>query len=87
MTELREDVPRLSIIRESEKETDSTVPETDAPANHDTRDKGPPTPQAEGEAPGDGKELKKVTAQVSRQIHSQPASPSQVPVHNRYEAL
>lgn len=84
----------LRSIREEEKEIDwwnCTLPplrQVQKPTMaQETKDPLLSGHQAEGRDPGHGGEQKRVNAPGSRRIHPQPALPSQVPVHKRYEAL
>ena len=89
VAEFREEVSRLRNIRESERETDywnRTLPSLgqacQADRTHDTEDSlCSPHPLRHRE------QWQQVPAQRSRSISSVTPPPSQVPLHNRYEAL
>ena len=91
---LKEDVERLRAIRECEREIDwwsNSLPGL----KEGHRDETPqvvvdPLPcrcRAEGGDLGDEEEWKQVFARHRRERPSLPALPSQVPLHNRFEAL
>ncbi|KAK4810861.1 hypothetical protein QYF61_008833 [Mycteria americana] len=96
VAELREDVDRLRSIRESEQEIDwwnhtltsqkheQRQPPEKAP---DQRDSVPSSHQDVGRDLRGSSEWKQVHKQGSKRMPSLPATPPQVPLHNRYKAL
>ncbi|TRZ06678.1 hypothetical protein HGM15179_020428 [Zosterops borbonicus] len=90
VAELREEVERLRSIRESEREIDwwsSALPSL-RDAHLDSEDLYDAHSQAIEEHPVDEGEWKRVPARGGNNKNfSQPPSPSQVPLQNRYEAL
>ncbi|XP_009470361.1 PREDICTED: death-associated protein 1 [Nipponia nippon] len=94
VAELKEEVARLRSIRECERETDwwsRSLPSLRRPCQTEASSEGEvPLPlysQAEGGDPREGEGWTQIPARRSRRILSQPTSPLQVPLHNRYEAL
>ena len=94
VTELREEVSRLRSIRERERERDYwnlTLPSLgqaqQADRTHDTEDSLSSLHLAERGDSRDRGQWRQVLVWRSRRVSSMTPPPSQVPLHNRYEAL
>jgi len=94
VAELKEEVETLRIIRECEREIDwwshtlpSLRPRQQEAASREAEDPLPSCYQAESRDLRDRVEWKWIPARGDRRIPSQPPSPPQLPLSNRYGAL